>query len=323
MRVSYFSLLRILADGSFHSGERLGQLLGVSRARVWNLVRRIEALGLRVFKVRGRGYRLAESLDLFDRGAIAGQLARRAPELRIEFLDECPSTNTVLAERAAHGAPSGAVLACERQIEGRGRRGNRWVSVLGGSLAFSILWRFPGGGSLAGLSLAVAVGVARALEQLGIEGIRVKWPNDLLCEGRKMGGILVEVSGEARGPSTAVIGVGINVRLDKVAMERIGQSATDLTQCSGLVPPRSTLLLALLEEFGRSLARFSRGGFAPFREEWLRRHAWQGRQVTLSRAGRRVAEGRAVDIAEDGALVLESPLGLERFHSGELSLRQR
>jgi len=324
MRVSYFSLLRILADGSFHSGERLGQLLGVSRARVWNLIRRIEALGLRVFKVRGRGYRLAESLDLFDRGAIAGQLARSAPELRIEFLDECPSTNTVLAERATHGAPSGVVLACERQIDGRGRRGSRWVSVLGGSLAFSILWRFPGGGgSLAGLSLAVAVGVARALEQLGMGGISVKWPNDLLCEGRKMGGILIEVSGEAPGPSTAVIGVGINVRLDKVAMERIGQPATDLTHCSGLVPPRSTLLVALLEEFGRSLARFSREGFAPFREEWLRRHAWQGRQVALSHAGRRVAEGRAVDIAEDGALVLESPLGLERFHSGELSLRQR
>jgi BirA family biotin operon repressor/biotin-[acetyl-CoA-carboxylase] ligase len=324
MGVSYFSLLRILADGSFHSGERLGQLLGIPRAGVWDLIRRIEALGLRVFKVRGRGYRLADSLDLLDRGAIAARLARSAPELRIEFLDECPSTSTLLAERATGGAQSGVVLACERQIEGRGRRGNRWVSVVGGSLAFSILWRFPrGSGSLAGLSLAVAVGAAQALERLGIGGVRVKWPNDLLCGGCKMGGILVEVSGEAAGPSAAVVGVGINVRLDGAAMVRIGQPASDLAHCGAQIPPRSVLLAALLEELAGTLARFSREGFAPFREGWLRRHAWQGRQVAVSLAGQRVAQGRAVDIAEDGALVLESPRGLERFHNGELSLRQR
>jgi len=323
MGVSYFSLLRILADGGFHSGERLGQVLGISRAGVWNLIRRIEALGLRVFKVRGRGYRLAESLDLIDRSTVARQLARSTPEIRVEFLDECPSTNTVLAERAIHGAPNGLVLSCERQSEGRGRRGKRWISVVGGSLAFSILWCFPGGGgALAGLSLAVAVGVARALERLGIGEIQVKWPNDLFCEGRKMGGILIEVSGDVLGPSTAVVGIGINVRLDEAARERIGQPATDLAHC-GVVPSRSVLLVALLEGLALSLAQFSREGFVPFREEWLRRHAWQGRQVALSLGGHRIAEGRAVGIAEDGALVLESPQGLMRFHSGELSLRQR
>lgn len=321
MGVSYFSLLRILADGGFHSGERLGRILGLSRAGVWNLVRKIEALGLRVFKVRGRGYRLAESLDLIDRSIVAGLLARSAPGIRVEFLDECPSTNTVLAERAMHGAPNGLVLSCEQQSEGRGRRGNRWVSVVGGSLAFSILWRFPGGGAaLAGLSLAVAVAATRALEHLGVREIQVKWPNDLLCEDRKVGGILIEVSGDVLGPSTAVIGIGINVRLDEAARERIGQPATDLARC-GVVPSRSVLLVALLEGLALSLAQFSREGFAPFREEWLRRHAWQGRQVALSLAGRRVAEGRAVGIAEDGALVLESRQGLARFHSGELSLR--
>jgi BirA family biotin operon repressor/biotin-[acetyl-CoA-carboxylase] ligase len=138
-----------------------------------------------------------------------------------------------------------------------------------------------------------------------------------------MGGILVEVSGEAAGPSAAVVGVGINVRLDGAAMVRIGQPASDLAHCGAQIPPRSVLLAALLEELAGTLARFSREGFAPFREGWLRRHAWQGRQVAVSLAGQRVAQGRAVDIAEDGALVLESPRGLERFHNGELSLRQR
>lgn len=290
---------------------------------MWNLVRKIEELGLRVFKVRGRGYRLAESLDLLDRSGIAGRLAKSAPEIHLEFLDECPSTNTVLAERAAHGASHGLVLACEQQSAGRGRRGNRWVSAVGGSLAFSILWRFPGGGgALAGLSLAVAVGAAQALEQLGVKGIRVKWPNDLFCGDGKLGGILIEVSGDFLGPSTAVIGLGINVRLDSNARERIGQPASDLARF-GAAPSRSILLASLLERLAAVLAQFSREGFAPFREEWQRRHAWQGRRVALSLAERRVAEGKIVGVADDGALMLASSRGIERFHSGELSLRQR
>src|SRR5258708_11373661 len=179
MGTAPFSLLRMLADGRFHSGERLGGALGLSRAGVWNVIRRIEALGLRVFKVRGRGYRLAEVLDLFDLDELAG-LKKVSPELCVEVLDECPSTNTLLAQRAAAGAPHGTVLACEHQSAGRGRRGHSWVSMVGGSLAFSILWRFPrGAGALGGLSLAVAVGAAKALERLGTRGVGVKWPNDL------------------------------------------------------------------------------------------------------------------------------------------------
>src|SRR5260221_6450016 len=169
MGTAPFSLLRILADGRFHSGERLGLVLGLSRAGIWNLVRRVEALGLRVFKVHGRGYRLAEALDLFDAPALAKKIA---PELCVEVLDQCPSANTVLAQRAAAGAPHGTVLVCEPQSAGRGRRGNSWISEVGGSLAFSILWRFPpGAGAPGGLSPAVAVGAAQALERLGTEGV--------------------------------------------------------------------------------------------------------------------------------------------------------
>jgi BirA family biotin operon repressor/biotin-[acetyl-CoA-carboxylase] ligase len=134
---------------------------------------------------------------------------------------------------------------------------------------------------------------------------------------------LIEVSGDVNGPSAAVIGLGINVRLDEAAKERIGQPASDLAQCGEVIPSRSVLLAMLLERLAPVLAQFAREGFAAFRREWLRRHAWQGRQVALELAGRRIAEGRIVDIAEDGALMLASPGGVERFHSGELSLRQR
>jgi BirA family biotin operon repressor/biotin-[acetyl-CoA-carboxylase] ligase len=322
MGTAPFSLLRMLADGRFHSGERLGRALGLSRAGVWNLIRRIDALGLRVFKVRGRGYRLAEALDLFELDGLAAGLKKVSPELCVEVLDECPSTNTVLAQRAAAGAPHGTVLACEHQSAGRGRRGNSWVSVVGGSLAFSILWRFPrGAGALGGLSLAVAVGAAKALERLGTHGVGVKWPNDLYCEGHKLGGILIESSGDILGPSAVIVGIGINVRLGTRTRERIGGPATDVASHSEVVPSRTALLVAVLESITGVLARFSREGFGPFREEWLQRHAWKGRRVTLWQAGRRVAEGKVVGVAEDGALMLASVEGIERFHSGELSLR--
>jgi BirA family biotin operon repressor/biotin-[acetyl-CoA-carboxylase] ligase len=324
MGVPRFSLLRILADGRFHSGERLGRALGLSRAGVSNLVGRIDALGMRVFRVRGRGYRLAEPLDLFEPDVLAARLRRTSQELCVEVLDECSSTNAVLAERAAAGAPHGAVLVCEHQSAGRGRRGNSWFGAVGGSLAFSLLWRFPRGvGALAGLSLAVAVGTARALERLGTHGVRVKWPNDLYCGERKLGGILIEVSGDVPGPSAAVVGVGLNVRLNDLVRRRIGRPATDIVSHSDAAPTRTELLVASLESVAAVLAQFSREGFAPFREEWLRRHAWQGRRVALSQADRRVAEGRIVGIAEDGALMLSSARGIERFHSGELSLTAR
>ena len=322
MDTASFSLLRLLADGRFHSGERLRTALGLSRDGIANLIGRIEGSGLRVVKVRGRGYRLAEALDLFELDGLAAGLKKVSPELRVEVLDECPSTNTVLAQRAAAGAPHGTVLACEHQSAGRGRRGHSWVSAVGGSLAFSMLWRFPrGAGALGGLSLAVAVGAAKALEHLGTRGVAVKWPNDLYCGGRKLGGILIESSGDIQGPSAVIVGVGINVRLGAQARVRIGEPATDIASHNKAVPSRTTALVATLESIAGVLARFSREGFGPFREEWLQRHAWKGRRVALSQAGRRVAVGKVVGVAEDGALMLASVGGIERFHSGELSLR--
>src|SRR5467141_1624449 len=322
MGTAPFSLLRILADGRFHSGERLGRVLGLSRAGIWILIRRVEALGLRVFKLRGRGYRLAEALDLFELDDLAARLKKISPGLCVEVLDQCPSTNTVLAQRAATGAPHGMVLACEHQSAGRGRRGHPWVSAVGGSLAFSILWRLPrGAGALGGLSLAVAVGAAKALERLGTQGVEVKWPNDLYCAGRKLGGILIESSGDILGPSAVIVGVGINVRLGAQTRKRIAGPVTDIASHSEAAPSRTAVFVESLESIAGVLARFSREGFAPFRREWLQRHAWQGRRVALLQAGRRVAEGKVVGVAEDGALMLASVEGIQRFHSGELSLR--
>jgi len=261
-------------------------------------------------------------MDLYDRRFLAERL--RNSGLTLELLDECPSTNTELAERARAGAAHGTVLACERQTAGRGRRGNAWVSAVGGSVTFSVLWRFSrSAGALSGLGLAVAVGVAEALEKLGARGVSLKWPNDLLHEGSKLGGILIETAGDAAGRVAAVVGVGVNVRLDTEARARIGQPVTDLAACGSGAPSRSAVLAGLLESIAPALEIFSREGFAPFRQAWLRRHAWQGRRVVVVGGGRRVAEGEVMGVAADGALELASERGVERFHSGEISLRLR
>jgi len=311
----------MLADGEIHSTERIRRTLGFSETDVDKLVSELETLGLHVLGAGGSGYRLAERIDLYDANLLAEQVGRESPGLSVEVLDECQSTSTTLAERAKAGAAHGTVLVCEHQSAGRGRRGNAWVSAIGGSVTFSLLWRFSRGvGALAGLSLAVAVSAAEALERLGIRRVAVKWPNDLYCEGGKLGGILIETSGDTAGPSAAVIGIGVNMRLGVSERERIGRPATDIATSGAAMPSRSAVVTGLLASIASTLDQFSREGFAPFRRAWLERHAWQGRRVILSQAEHRVAEGEVVGIAEDGALELASGLGIQRFHNGELSL---
>jgi BirA family biotin operon repressor/biotin-[acetyl-CoA-carboxylase] ligase len=321
MSAASFSLLRILADGEVHNAERIGRALGLSRIEVEALGRDLEALGLSLHKPGGTGYRLEAPIDLYDVNLLTEQVSTVAPGLRLEILDECVSTNTELAIRARAGAEHGTVLVCEHQSAGRGRRGNAWVSAIGGSVTFSMLWRFSlGAGRLAGLSLAVAVAAAKALEKLGIGGIAVKWPNDLFRGDRKLGGILIETTGDAAGATAAIIGIGVNTRLRPAERERIGRPAADIASSPGVIPSRTAVLVGLLESVAASLELFSGEGFAPFREAWLSRHAWQGRQVVLSLAENRVAEGRVVGVADDGALELTSAQGIKRFHAGELSL---
>lgn len=322
MSTARFSLLRMLADGEVHAREQVLQTLGLSDIQLGALVGDLEALGVRVLEAGGRGLRLEEPIDLYDPMLLAGRLKAVSPGLHLELLDECPSTSTELAARAKAGATHGTVLVCEHQSAGRGRRGNAWVSALGGSVTFSILWRFSrGAAEVAGLSLAVAVGAAEALEALGVRDVAVKWPNDLLSRGSKLGGILVETAGEVTGPAAAVVGVGVNLRLSRAVRERIARPVTDIATSSGAIPSRAVALAGLISSVASSLELFSREGFAPFRQAWLERHAWQGRRVILSEADARVAEGEVVGIAEDGALELASEHGIRRFHNGELSLR--
>jgi BirA family transcriptional regulator, biotin operon repressor / biotin---[acetyl-CoA-carboxylase] ligase len=317
-----FKTLRLLADGHFHSGADIARSLSRSRAAVSETLKGSAALGVEVFSVPGKGYRLAQPVEFLDAHAIVSRLGSVANRVRLTLLDEVDSTSTRLASLAQAGAPSGTCVAAEWQRAGRGRRGRSWQAGMGASLTFSLLWRFERGpGHLAGLSLALAVAVARALESAGVEGVGVKWPNDLVRDWMKIGGILVETSGEMLGPTAAIIGVGINYRLGDALLARIDQPATDIASCGGTFPSRNALLAALLSELVVSLERFGQDGFAAFRDDWRARHAYAGRRVTILAGDKPPCEAEVLDVADDGALVVMVDGRTERLTSAEISLR--
>jgi BirA family biotin operon repressor/biotin-[acetyl-CoA-carboxylase] ligase len=224
-------------------------------------------------------------------------------------------------EEARGGAPHRTVALAEWQTRGRGRRGRSWQANLGNSLAFSLLWRSGRpAAELSGLSLAVGAVLAGALQRMGLEGARVKWPNDILVEKQKLAGVLIELSGDVLGPSAAVIGLGINLRGGEALTRALGQPITDLCRHLGHVE-RNEVFLNLLHALDDGLERFEREGFAPFREDWEARHAYRRQPVVLlTGQGERVI-GQALGVDELGALLLRTPEGIRRFHSGEVSLR--
>ena len=242
----------------------------------------------------------------------------------VDALAECDSTNSVLLLRAGQGAPSGSVVVADRQTAGRGSRGRRWESSPGASLTFSLLWRFRGGvHRLAGLSLAVGVAVVRALAASGAPHITLKWPNDILLDEAKLGGILVELQGE-ENRSLAVMGIGINLALPP-DFERtpFHLPPTALAHVLQPLPERHELFARLLSELARVLDTFSYDGFAALRDEWQTYNVWQDRPVCLLREGRVVKEGVCRGADHDGALLVQTASGIERCLSGDLSLRSR
>ena len=318
-----FRALRALADGRLHSGEDMARALGRSRATLSEALKIAPELGLDLYSVRGKGYRLASPIEFLDADAIGARLAGAGSRVRLQVADQVDSTSTRLLELAAGGAPSGTCLAAEWQSAGRGRRGRSWVCAVGGSLTFSLLWRFErGAGHLGGLSLAAGVAVARALTECGVARAQVKWPNDVVCDFRKLAGILVETSGEIQGPTVAVVGVGVNYRLGERAIDRIDQPVADVARCAVPVPSRSAVLAALLGHLGSALEDFDRRGFAGVREAWRALHAYQGRAVRVIPPRDAPFDAEVADVAPDGALVVTTRDGrTHALSSAEISLR--
>lgn len=308
------AVLRTLADGRFHSGEHMAQQLGCSRASIWQAVENLSQLyGARIFRVRGKGYRLPAPLVWLDPQAIAAETSG----WQVEVAEHIDSSNSALLTRAAQGAPHRLALFAEIQTAGRGRRGRQWISHPGEALTFSILWRFDCGvAGLSGLSLVVGIALTRVLNRLEIP-VRLKWPNDILLGERKAAGILIELAGDTLGPSAVVIGIGINL----ADPGEVGQAAAGLADAHRTLPPRNVLAAALLNELTAVLTTFAQAGFAPFQEEWQSWHAFQEQTVWIISPYAPPLEGRALGVDAHGALRLWGHDGEQRIHAGEVSLR--
>jgi BirA family biotin operon repressor/biotin-[acetyl-CoA-carboxylase] ligase len=314
-----------LGDGRFHSGEALARELSVSRSAVWKAAAQLRALGTVLEAVRNRGYRLAYPCEALQTGRIRAALSQRLREQlpAIETVWSLPSTNTALLARPNPPAGSGAVLLAEYQSAGRGRRGRAWLAPPGGAICLSLSWTFrevPA--ELGALGLVIGVCVRRALRQLGVSQVQLKWPNDLWVGERKLGGILIELRAESHGPACVVIGIGLNVTLGPQLQKKIAQSGvapTDLVR-AGLVGSRNTTVAAVLTECVAGLREFETSALVPFMADWRAADALRGRTVDVSGA-QGAARGLARGIDVHGALLLETPAGLERFISGDVSVR--
>ncbi|HEX5678638.1 MAG TPA: biotin--[acetyl-CoA-carboxylase] ligase [Alcanivorax sp.] len=312
-------LIRLLADGRFHSGAALGEALGVSRAAIWKRLQRVaDVYGLSVESVRGKGYRLSKALDPLDPAALEQALGGRAG---LHFQAVTGSTNADAMALAAN-ASGPMVVTTEYQSAGRGRRGRQWRSPFGANLYLSVLYRLSGGfSSLGGLSLAAGVAVSRALADTAPDsGLGLKWPNDVLVNGAKLGGVLIELAGEMEGQVQVVVGVGINVSMSDHQAEGIDQEWTDLRRISGAPPGRTRLAAAVADELLTMLDRFAVEGFAPFVAAFDRIDVCRDRPVVVhTGAGQRTGIARGV--SEDGALRVEIDGETHYMHGGEVSLR--
>jgi BirA family biotin operon repressor/biotin-[acetyl-CoA-carboxylase] ligase len=316
-------ILSLLADGEFHSGTELADTLGISRSAIWKHLNGLAELGLQHSAVSGKGYRLDNALELLDASKIKEAVSDQAGALisSFEIFDQIDSTNRYLVERSQHNGLSGSVCFAEHQTAGKGRRGRQWVSPYGSNIYLSILWRFQQGpAAISGLSLAIGVAVIRALKQHEISDIGLKWPNDIYSQGKKLGGILVEVSGETDGPCSAVIGLGLNLFLPENEAEGITQAWTDLTTITGQSRLlRNQLSGTLLNHLLPIIAEFENTGIQAYLDEWRSYDCLSGKSATLF-IGQQQFEGIVQGIDDNGMLLIERPDGnVQTFASGEVS----
>lgn len=315
-------ILSILADGEFHSGDELGDLLGISRAAVWKRIQKVEALGLPLISVKGKGYCVEGGLDLLSKSAVNAHLDAGVSELisQLDLMSVIPSTNQLAMQNALLGR-AGYVCAAEQQLAGRGRRGRPWVSPYAANIYVSVVWEFAGGANaLEGLSLAIGVAVASALIRLGVVGVQLKWPNDVLHGDRKLAGVLIEMAGDAAGPCQVVVGIGVNVAMPTTAGRGIDQPWTDIQSVTGEKVNRSQFLALLLNEVMPLLSGFEMKGFDYYRKRWQQLDAYCGRQVFV-RLGDSVEFGTASGVDKSGAIVVDTAAGRRLFSGGEVSLR--
>lgn len=316
------ALLQALEDGQFHSGEALGHRLGISRAAIWKHLQSLQALGILLQAQRGQGYCWQNPFPVLNAAAIRAALSPSAqPLLReLQLWPSLDSTNSALLRHAAQRSIEGLVVCAEQQTHGKGRRGRAWVSPVSGNLYLSLGGHFEQGvATLEGLSLAVAVVVVQVLKSFGIQGLQVKWPNDLLLDGKKLGGILLEIGGDLNGQGYLVVGLGLNYALSPQQSESIQQPSASLnTQLPASA--RNALAGALISRLLQLLASYGQTGFSPYKNTWESLNAYYGQTVSVTQ-GHQTFIGVCQQLTPNGGLCVDTPQGPIILQGGEISLR--
>ncbi|MEC4729079.1 bifunctional biotin--[acetyl-CoA-carboxylase] ligase/biotin operon repressor BirA [Shewanella sp. D64] len=307
-------ILLALSAEHFVSGESLASLLGVSRTAISNHISTLEEYGVDIFSVKGKGYKLANSLSLIDEAQLKRSIAQRC-----FYYDEIQSTNAFLLKHCEE-LSSGDICIAEYQSAGRGRRGRTWVSPYGCHLYCSMYWNLPQGMAQAtGLSLVVACSLVKVLNGFNIEELGVKWPNDIYLDNKKLAGVLVEMNGQAGTECNLVIGIGINMSMSKTQGDKIDQPWSDLSQSQSL-PTKTELAISLQHQLYNDLILFEKEGLSAFLTRWKQVDIFDGEVVKLL-MGDKCINGICKGIDETGSILLKTDKGIESFVGGEISLR--
>ena len=312
-------LLLLLADSQFHSGEELGEALGVTRAAIWKKLKKLETLGIKLHSVKGRGYRLPHEIELLDQTKLDG-MGLNVP---IKVCFETKSTNDDVKKHISSGSGLPIVVATEIQNQGKGRRGRQWQGGVAKNIMMSFGWRFESGiSAVEGLSLAVGAVVARVLKKHGVESVGLKWPNDVQVEGRKICGILLEMVAD-QDICDVIIGIGLNVSMSEQDMTDVEQPWTDVRQETSQTVSRNQILADLVSELEIVCKTFDQGdGLAAYLTEWMQQDVLKNQPIKMIN-GKLEEFGIARGIDAKGALLFEQEGVVKALHGGEASVRKQ
>ncbi len=316
-------LIHALAEGHFVSGQQLGEALNVSRAAIAKHIKALSAMGLDIYSVTGKGYKLSKPLCLLNKEKILSQLAldRVINGSLVEVHSIIDSTNDYLMRRLPEQLNQGQVCLAEYQSAGRGRRGRQWISPFGSQIYLSMYWYLEQGLSAAmGLSLVTALAVSDAIKlHCGVQ-VQLKWPNDIYLGGVKLAGILIDLEGQALEPSHSVIGIGLNLNMPEKSATEIDQRWTDLQSHSVSQLNRNELSAHLINCLWQRLEQHSEHGLNSMLDEWHGFDIYLNKRVKLF-TGERVTQGICRGINNQGALLLEVNGQTKPVYGGEVSLR--
>lgn len=311
-------LMNVLGDNEFHDGTALGETLHLTRSAVWKMMRKLTKYGINIESVKGKGYVLQETVILLDENRIREHL--NDIDTRLSVFEAIDSTNEYL--KTVKNARGLQFCVAEFQSKGRGRLGRQWVAPFAKNISLSCLLPFHKDISeLAGLSLVISLAVLRTLQHFGVkEDVYVKWPNDVLCQNKKISGILIEIQAESHGVSQVIIGVGLNVNILKIDEEKINQPSTSLREVLGQYFDRNLVCAVLINQLQDYIQRFVKQGFQIFIDEWVAAEGMKGKKIALKTVHDTV-RGEAAGINDQGHLLLRLPNGeIKAFSSGDTTI---